>query len=754
PQIEINVLGTVLTPTGRISATYSLNGGAEQPLSLGPDKRRLAQKNDFNAEINFSELITGGNTVKITATDHLSTTTSQVVSVNYTPGNSWPINYQANWATAGGNIQNLAQVIDGEWGFDGGGIRPVVLSYDRLIGIGEVLWRDYEVVVPVTIHGIDENGFDFPSSGPGVGLLLKWQGHYDRGGEQPDEGWRNFGALGWYRWARETVDSPIIAGMQMLAYRGNEVAVNPNEVPTFGTTYMMKMSAQSQGEEQPAYYRFKTWPANQPEPAAWDMETAGIKDEPSTGSLLLLAHHVDATFGTVTVRPLAAITSTIQTGTDGNGSIQVNPPKDSYSYGEEVELIANGSNGHVLERWGGDVSGTETPLRVKVTKDLSVTASFIIPAPSSVSASAQGNGQVKISPQKANYAYNELVTLTAIPDAGFQFTGWSGSLTGVQNPVTVRMRNNITVTASFEASAAPPISDDFRTCRLDESLWTKVDPKGDSTFAVNGEQLLITVPENSSHNLFTNDIFAPRLLQPTPNTDFVVEAKFDSPLTQRFQTQGIIIEQDDNDLLRWEFYSSGDSVHAYAASIADGVATVRANTIITVPNGAPMYMRVSRSGDTWVQDYSFDAQTWQTNVSYEYPFTVARSGVYGGNVDPTSGEPDTAPAHTAIIDYFFNTAARIDPEDGGLLTLTTNVSPVGSGSVAKSPEKVSYGCDEAITLTATAEEGFQFAGWSGAVTSGENPLTGFTLRSGDTITASFIEAPPNVLKIYLPIVNR
>ena len=39
--------------------------------------------------------------------------------------------------------------------------------------------------------------------------------------------------------------------------------------------------------------------------------------------------------------------------------------------------------------------------------------------------------------------------MTAIPVAGWSFSGWSGDLTGSVNPVTVTINGNKTVTATF-----------------------------------------------------------------------------------------------------------------------------------------------------------------------------------------------------------------------------------------------------------------------------------------------------------------
>jgi hypothetical protein len=51
-------------------------------------------------------------------------------------------------------------------------------------------------------------------------------------------------------------------------------------------------------------YRLKVWPIAEPEPAAWLLELAGTKASQAEGSLLLVAHHVDVSFGDIKVRPL------------------------------------------------------------------------------------------------------------------------------------------------------------------------------------------------------------------------------------------------------------------------------------------------------------------------------------------------------------------------------------------------------------------------------------------------------------------
>jgi len=59
------------------------------------------------------------------------------------------------------------------------------------------------------------------------------------------------------------------------------------------------------------------------------------------------------------------------------------------------------------------------------------------------------NGSVSINPIKTSYNAGETVTLTAIANTGFRFTGWSGSAISTTNPLTVTMSFNINITANF-----------------------------------------------------------------------------------------------------------------------------------------------------------------------------------------------------------------------------------------------------------------------------------------------------------------
>ncbi len=60
-----------------------------------------------------------------------------------------------------------------------------------------------------------------------------------------------------------------------------------------------------------------------------------------------------------------------------------------------------------------------------------------------------GQGAVAVDPQQDEHLYGTAVTLTAQPAAGWALAGWSGDLDGMDNPATLVITENKTITATF-----------------------------------------------------------------------------------------------------------------------------------------------------------------------------------------------------------------------------------------------------------------------------------------------------------------
>jgi hypothetical protein len=67
-------------------------------------------------------------------------------------------------------------------------------------------------------------------------------------------------------------------------------------------------------------------------------------------------------------------------------------------------------------------------------------------------------GSVVASPAQPYYTMGQVVTLTAIPDPGEMFLGWSGGATGSKSTISLIMNNMETVTASFGLPLAVALS--------------------------------------------------------------------------------------------------------------------------------------------------------------------------------------------------------------------------------------------------------------------------------------------------------
>ena len=424
PQRWVNILGNVSDSDGIKSLVYSLNGGPKVALSIGPDGRRLARAGDFNVDLAYKDLNSGLNEVVITATDNRDEKTVKSVTVEYVAGPIWQNPYGIDWSRES-DIQDVAQVVDGLWTLGSDGVRTAQPSYDRLIAIGDVEWADYEVTVPVTIHAVR-------SSSAGVGVLLRWAGHTDDpvSGWQPKTGWRPYGAICWYRWFSST-DSEAL---QIMGNGGRIVDQTTSKQLESGASYIFKMRIAT-NPDQGSAYSSKVWKAGQPEPSAWDLAGQEGTDDPQNGSFLLLAHNVDATFGDVTVYPLADEYS-LTVNVDGQGQVTRDPSGEVYDYGERVTLTAVPESNWVFDRWSGDLSGSENPATVTMTRHRLVRALFVPEEHSLAVSILPGSQAGRVDHRPGNpYYHGTDARLEPIPEPGWSFSAWGGADVG-------QLRNN------------------------------------------------------------------------------------------------------------------------------------------------------------------------------------------------------------------------------------------------------------------------------------------------------------------------
>jgi hypothetical protein len=377
PQQWINILGNVADKeTGVSSLTYTLNGGPSSPkLSLGPNKRRLADLGDFNVEIDKDELRYGTNTLVLTARNGEGLTSTKSVTVFYNSTSKWPLPYTINWSQVS-NIQDAVQIVDGKWIKTANGLRTTQIAYDRVVAIGDMGWKDYEVTVPITIHGIDTSAFTSDQSGRAamVGLMLRWLGHTDNPPNctLPRCGWLPNGGHLRYSWRATPPDL-----LRITATPPDGDVSTTSRPMSVGRTYWFKGRVETNNLG--SLYSLKVWENGaESEPVDWTIYKQTDKGNLANGSFLLVAHHVDATFGNVSVTPIGGSTSySLTVNTNGSGSVTKNPNKTSYQPGEVVTLTANPASGWQFTGWSGGLSGLSNPASVTMNGNTTITANFV-----------------------------------------------------------------------------------------------------------------------------------------------------------------------------------------------------------------------------------------------------------------------------------------------------------------------------------------------------------------------------------------
>lgn len=133
------------------------------------------------------------------------------------------------------------------------------------------------------------------------------------------------------------------------------------------------------------------------------------------------------------------------------------PATGEYDEGAEVEIRAEANKTWIFSSWEGDVSGTENPAIIAVNDDLVFTAVFEkLQYPLNVNIDGGGTVEENIVQSKmTDYEIGTEVELNAVTDEGWVFVEWQGDITGTENPQTITMDEEKSVTAVFERKDYP-----------------------------------------------------------------------------------------------------------------------------------------------------------------------------------------------------------------------------------------------------------------------------------------------------------
>ncbi len=221
-------------------------------------------------------------------------------------------------------------------------------------------------------------------------------------------------------------------------------------------------------------------------------------------------NYLEAVFGT-----------RLRTVVSGAGTIEVSPNRDLHPGESRVRLLAVPQEGHAFARWGHAVSGTNNPMELTLREAEPTVAALFVPVSEdhvSLVVGVDGNGAVRREPDGNQHPIGTQVRITAEPEPGQMFVGWSGDGAGGEPTLLVTMDRDRRMRALFTQRPRLSLFDPFdyrapESIRLrmvgEEGAWyameTSANLKNWSRFTVvtnRGGASVLRLPQEGRSALF------------------------------------------------------------------------------------------------------------------------------------------------------------------------------------------------------------------------------------------------------------
>ena len=416
---------------------------------------------------------------------------------------------------------------------------------------------------------------------------------------------------------------------------------------------------------------------------------------------------------------------------------------------ETVTLTATPATGYHFGKWEVTKANTPAVETVDVTNntftmpasDVNVSAIFWIDTLTiTVSADPTEGGSVTGA---GEYEYNTQVTLTATANTGYTFTGWT--VNGQTVSADAQLTFNVTKDSAFVATFT---TNEYTITYMDGNTQLHVetlayganvpayaDPEKECfEFIGWNETIPATMPANNVV-LYAqwNDIYYNVTVSADPNNGGTATITPD-PVTGTTQANSGYVCNTQVTLT-----ATANEGYTFTGWTVNGQ---------TVSTDAQLTFNVTKDS-TFVatfttNEYTITYMDGNTQLHVE---TLA----YGANV-PAYADPEkecfefigwnetipaTMPANNVVLyaqwnDIYYNVTVSADPNNGGTVTITPD--PVNGTTAANS----GYVCNTQVTLTATANEGYTFTGWTvnGQTVSTDAQLT-FNVTRDSAFVATF-----------------
>jgi hypothetical protein len=204
--------------------------------------------------------------------------------------------------------------------------------------------------------------------------------------------------------------------------------------------------------------------------------------------------------------------------------------------------------------------------------------------------------------------------------------------------------------SAFAATPVPAVPGTPLSSSFPGPLWEVVAPRG-GTAAVSNQHLFLNVPGGSNHDTLHPSNQAVRVVQPIGNQSFDVSIKIDSPVvaTDVGTSQGLMVLADDKNFITFALETNGTNLGLSVQTITEGAAATVFEEASFNEYQNPMYLRLTRTGVSYIAYYSVDGVVWTQAASFTDTRVPTLIGPFAGNYNPT---PSRAIPVVMAINWF------------------------------------------------------------------------------------------------------
>ena len=440
-------------------------------------------------------------------------------------------------------------------------------------------------------------------------------------------------------------------------------------------------------------------------------------------------------------------TNTLTVQSSSQGTITATPGGTNFVKDTGVQVTAVANPGYLFASWGGALTGlANNPAIVVMDTSKSISANYVPLSNAVTLTTSAANGSISLNPPGGIYTTGTVVTVTALPNAAYAFTNWSGDLTGSVNPTNITMTGNQSVTANFALLPTYTLTSSATNGSITFNppggiyssgmvVTVTATPNSGYQFdswsgALNGSVNPTTITLNTNQSVTANfAVFTGEAVPWIETFTFADGTKADGPPTSWTATRASgVFEARTN---RLTINNSGGEGVLETGEIGIGGGSVRVSVEVQGQGG------LDSSGGSldYVRFYKIVDGGPPVLIGPEILGAVTGTQtLLGTSITGGKLKLRIETLVTATDEHYFFDNLKVERESvTANYTLTTSAT---NGTITLNPPGGVYNAGTVVTVTAIPSSGYAFTNWSGDLAGPMNPTT-ITMTGNKSVTANF-----------------